>query len=208
MIRKEPFVFGSIIVSFCVGACISPSDRFNEFVEAVPTEDSTMLLGCGDMELPDFSGEFYMVVEPNIAAGTFIEFIATVSLDLSGEEATADFSFQPLCVQGVCGDRLQMPEGDPLVQEGVVINNECQFEVPFEDVFVEGDANPVSGSPIEGDVQVVGTVQSDEFFCGEFNGILTAPIPNLDLAGSTFGAIAIEPGTIGQDLPERVFTCP
>ena len=101
-----------------------------------------------------------------------------------------------------------MPEGEPLVANDVVIDSECQFVAPFEDVFVEGDANPVSGSPIEGDVSVEGTVLRDDFFCGDFNGILTAPIPNLDLAGSTFGAIGIAPGTIGAELPERVFACP
>jgi len=57
------------------------------------------------------------------------------------------------------------------------------------------------------DLSLKGVTRSPNRLCGDITGMVLMPIM-LDLAGSTWGAIRIAPGTVGAALPAPDFTCP
>jgi hypothetical protein len=133
--------------------------------------------------------------------------IATVALD----GATADFNLQPV-VAPECpdaGDSGQ-PVGEPTIITDVPIGVDGTFDFNVERaVFGQGSAgipqlctlgDIVAELNVTGQIQKVGP-------CGEVAGTSIAPVPGLVVTG-TFGGVAIENGTVGDDLPEAVLTCP
>jgi hypothetical protein len=133
--------------------------------------------------------------------------IATVALD----GATADFNLQPV-VAPECpdaGDSGQ-PVGPATIVTDVPIGVDGTFDFNVEEaVFGQGSAgipqlctlgNIVAQLQVTGQIQKVGP-------CGEVEGTSIAPVPGLVVTG-TFGGVAIENGTVGDDLPEAVLTCP
>ena len=71
------------------------------------------------------------------------------------------------------------------------------FSANFGRVTVAGDANCISGSTIEAEIQLDGQVSSIETLCGEMNGMLYRPYPadlgysEITMERSTFGAMKI-----------------
>jgi len=189
-------------------ACVKLADRLKEFSERVIDAAASNIEGCLEDEIPDITGQFYLAIEPIIAQGLYLEFIVDAEFSEDAGAVTGDFSVQPLCVHSDCGADLLQPLGDPIVASDVLVDGNCSFTAELNDITVPGNANPISGSPIIGDITLLGVVRSTDLFCGDVVGTLQAPIPNLSLDGSTFGAKRIEPGTLGEDLPTRIFKCP
>lgn len=196
-----------------LGACVSASDRFDEFDQRVRDAAASSVEGCDGDALPDISGQYYLALSPVIAPSSLLQF--TVDSEMTAGDdgtATVDFSFQPLCVregEGAqdCGDQLLQPVGDPLPATGVTVASDCTFRAELLQAVVPGKANPISGSDIRGDIIVVGSIRTTELYCGDVEGMLQEPIP-LSLEGSTFAAQRIEPGTTGAALPDPLAACP
>jgi hypothetical protein len=133
--------------------------------------------------------------------------IATVALD----GATADFNLQPV-VAPECPDAGEsgQPIGPPTVVTDVAVGVDGSFEFDVaEAVFTQGSAgipqlctlgDIVAQLTVTGQVQVAGP-------CGVVAGTSISPVPGLVVTG-TFGAVAIDNGTVGDDLPEAVTDCP
>ena len=72
---------------------------------------------------------------------------------------------------------------------------------------IPGAANVITGNELTVDVVLVGRIQTQDLFCGDAMGMILKPIV-LDIAGSTVGAVRVEPGMVGDDLPPPVSACP
>ena len=57
---------------------------------------------------------------------------------------------------------------------------------------VTGAANPITGSDIVATLSLTGAIQDENVYCGIAGGMVTVPA-NIDLTGSTFAAIRINP---------------
>lgn len=188
--------------------CVKPSETFDEFADRVIDASSGGVEGCNGGELPDFNGQFFLGLSAAIAPNAPLLFV--VDSTVTGQ--AVDLTFQPLCARegdGAqnCGDDYLTPIGSPLVVEDVAIDQNCTFQAELIDATVPGKANPISGSDIRGDIVVIGTVRSTDLYCGDIGGQLKEPL-QIPLDGSTFAAQRIEPGTVGDALPEPLAECP
>jgi hypothetical protein len=167
--------------------------------------------GDGDGEpadIPNMDGVYLFALETSLGPDLPLQFVTTISnMSITGSGATADFSFQPLSLDQ--GETLtpRMFIGDPLDYPGVVFDVDGGFALDMGLVMVTGQANPITGSDIEADLQVIGDIVQDNALCGELTGMLQQPLM-FDLAGSTFAAIALaddgsDPATLPVSFPYR-----
>lgn len=195
-------------------ACVDVGERFDEFGARVIDADTTRLDGDILDEIPDVNGQFYLSISPVIAPASLLQFISDVEMTMNEDgTATLNLSFQPLCAregdgEENCGEDYLTPIGDVIVVNGVTVQLTGGFVAFLEGATVPGKANPISGAQITGDIRLLGFLKTEDLFCGDVDGMLAEPIPNLNLEGSTFGAVRIAEGTLGEDLPEPVFECP
>lgn len=198
----------AIVAAGAAITCVDARGTFDDFGDRVGTLDASSIDGAELSEIPDVSGEFLFSLDPKpVAEGTFIRFIATMSLDIAADRktATADLSLQPI---GVLDGE---PIGDPLVHQGVPINSAGRFEITVDTALdaIPADANPVTGADIGLDGVLVGQLLEGDTdrFCGTVSGTVKPTGTVID--GSTFGAVRIAPGTTGNDnLPEPLGECP
>jgi hypothetical protein len=132
--------------------------------------------------------------------------IATIAID----GATADFNLQPV-VAPECPDAGDSGEviGPATVVTDVAIGKDGTFEFDVANAtFTQGSVgipqictlgDVVANLTVSGQVQATGP-------CGGVEGTSVAPVANLNVTG-TFGAVPIETGTVGDDLPKAVLTC-
>ncbi len=165
---------------------------------------------AGEPDAAPVEGDQYLlgVALPGTPLGDgLLRLIATV--DVADDGTSADFSLQPIfspnCPkQGESG----IPTGSPLSEAGVAITKGA-FSLTFEAVPIttgtlgidDGDAGcaldiTIDTLEVSGDVVKTG-------FCGDVTA-MTA----LGTINGTFATVAIEAGTVGEDLPAEVTACP
>ena len=202
--------FALAIVAPGLLGCVDPGKRFDDFNERVI--DAGPAGPSCEGALQDINGEFLVTLAPGFFPDRLLQFIATVELTTGAGTGTADFSFQPIYAE-ICAENMGEPEmtgtpvGDPLEATGVEIDGAGAYEFMFDEAQVDGRANAVSCGAILADITLTGIIQSPDVWCGEASGMVKAPTP-ANLEGSTFGAIRIEEGTVGEDLPDPQPVCP
>ena len=165
--------------------------------------DPTTGDGDGDpADIPNMDGVYLFALETSLGPDLPLQFVTTVSnmqIDASG--GTADFSFQPLSLGVSETTTPRMFVGEPLDYTGVVFDVDGGFTIDMGLVMVTGAANPVTGSDIEADLQVIGDIVQANAMCGELAGQLLSPL-DFDLTGSSFAAIALaDDGSDPMTLP-------
>jgi len=213
MMTSHKTLFGSsVVVLLGCGlssfGCAKPDEQFNKFDERVlDAGKRDIASGCNGGAIPDVNGEFYFSLSPVVAQESFLELIATTELDLTVDPAQLTLTLQPLCSQAdQC--TVGQPVGATSVIPDITVDSECSFTVDIPSIIIPGGANTLSGAEIDGNLELIGNLQSDDFYCGVVNGIATvggAPIP---IDNSTFGAVRITPGTLGDALPTAIAICP
>lgn len=203
----------SIVALALLGAggvgCVDPAKRFDEFDRRVIDAD----VGGEQCEgaLRDINGQFLTAISVTFAPDDLLEFVATVEMTNDGGSATASFSIQPLVTADPQCEApeadIRTPVGAPLVAEGVAIDGSGAFEIDFEGATVPGMANPISCGDILADITLTGIIRSRDTWCGAASGMVMEPVA-AGLEGSTFGAIRVDDGTTGNDLPDAVPACP
>lgn len=170
---------------------------------AVVTPDAAV--GGGDPA--DIAGSFLLSIQTPL--GGPLRLIADVEYTAAGEGGTADFTFQPIVATNCDEKTGGQPAGDPVTVTGVTINADGTFELALDDVTVDGSANAIiCDAEIQADLVVTGGVNDADLNCGTISGMVTAPVM-APLDGSTFGAVRVEPGTVGDaNLPTPVIECP
>ncbi len=206
----------SALTALSALACVDPQKSFDEFGDrvvdaAAPPDAAPPSDGGGfDGGLPDISGPFLLslaTTEPVPVSP--LRFLVTGAVTPGKDGGgTADLTIQPLgvemCEKGVGGE----PVGKSLTIEGVAIAADGTFTVNAVGAVVDGLANPLlCGVPIDSDIQLSGSVQSADGFCGAVGGMVHAPIEGA-LVG-TFAAIRLtEPVMTGDaNLPAAVTAC-
>jgi hypothetical protein len=194
----------ALAVGTALAGCVDPAGTFNDFENRIIDANANRSDGSGGIF--DVSGEFLLTIRPAFSPNDTLQFLGTIELTETAAGATVDFSFQPLDALRCGGTRV--PVGDPLVLQGVEVNQSGAFLSAFEQAIVPPEANGVSCSRIRADVILQGNLKSTDLFCGSVSGEVFAPpgVPALD--GSTFAAIRVPAGTIGPDLPDPVVECP
>lgn len=208
-IRRNTLFGGAILLTISVLAfkegagCVDAGQSFKAYDDRVIDAAMTNVGGdCNGGEIPDVNGEFLLALSPSFAPEGLLQFRTEVTIDKSVSPALLTQSLQPLCAQeSQC--TLGEPVGDPFAIENVEVDDQCGYTANLVDVFIPGAANPVSGSDIIGNIELLGSLQSTDLLCGIANGtaeVSGAPIP---IDNSTFGGVRIE-----GELPEPVAACP
>jgi hypothetical protein len=148
--------------------------------------------------IPDIGGTFlYSIFVSLFPQAAPLESIATVVVH-QGPPLTADIHIQWLTYSGQNPiDRLQAD------YPGQTVDETGTFTVMVPSLTIPGDAGFLGTDTTAMDVKLVGMIKTANFFCGTVDGTaLTA-----SLAGSTFGAVRIQPGQSGSQLPPPLDSC-
>lgn len=139
-------------------------------------------------------------------AGTYFLAVSSVldrtkplflTLTVTPDGANYTFVFQPLASDTAFDDDFnevprddnRVPVGDPITTSGVAINATTgAFEVLAANLIVDGEANPVTGRLIRGDVSLNGSFRDLDGACGAVGGQIVEPL-TLNLNGSTFAFV-------------------
>lgn len=192
---------GMLAASGCTSP--DPDGRFQDFVDQ--TEDQRGPMDAGTIEggqQVDFSGTYFLGLGSNLNTGDPFFFEATVTVD---ENFVFDLTLQPLTVDTAETPRVAV--GDPILVEGVQLDEDGKFVADIGLVNLAGDANPVTGSEIVADIELQGTVFGPDQFCGTATGTIPEPLMGAPLEGGTFGVVPLEEDTVITDL-EPVRECP
>jgi hypothetical protein len=186
-----------------LGACVDAEAKFDEFDERVPDAG---IIDEPDAEpldvIPNITGHFLVALSPVVAPDARILYIATTDMTPTTSGGVVDIQ----ALTALDRDTFDpVPDTDPLASMGNEVNLAGQFEAPVRGD-VPGRANPLSGQPLIIDVTLLGTIVDEDLWCGIANGVETTL--NIDLNGSTFGAIRIPEGTTGDALPDPLAACP
>ncbi len=185
------------LLAVMVGGCPSPDveGRYEGFVDKTQDirDDAAMVKMDVGGALADVTGTFHFSLAAIIAENTPLQFIATTTFtanDAGGGQV--DIELQPLSLDF---GATAVPR--EFVGEVVSISFEVDDAGAFTDadlgeVAVTGAANPITGSDIVATLALTGAIQDENVYCGVVNGMVTVPA-NIDLTGSTFAAIRINP---------------
>jgi len=185
-----------------LAGCPNPNSEFDEFVQRQAMQDlSVNMPDQGPSKIFDVTGHFLLAVSTTLSPGMPLQFVSDVTLTKTGDTATISIQAQALRVD------TRTPTGNIITVAAQPVAADGTFSLPFGSTMVSGDANPITGSDIVADLTLKGVTRSTNRLCGNITGMVLMPIA-LDLAGSTWGAIRIAPGTIGSALPAPDATCP
>jgi hypothetical protein len=180
--------------------CVDPDGRYDAFIER--TADMRRGEDAGRVEPGerfDFSGQYLLALSTTIAPGQPILFACDVSV--AADLETLELSIQALTTDADPAPRTET--GDPLEVAAVPYAEDGSFDADLGEVTVPGNANPISGSDIVATVAITATAhpmnELPMYFCGDATGMATVPL-ELDLAGSTLGAVETESFTDAEPL--------
>lgn len=175
--------------------CPSPDapGKYDDFIDQTEEEreDAANVKMDQGGALADVNGDFLLALAAVIAPETPLQFYATVTFTPSTDGGMLQMNLQPLSLDVLATTVPRQPVGDSLELQAVPVNATGGFELPItEPVMVTGMANPITGSDIVATLNLSGTIQSEDLFCGTVTGMVTAPLM-LDLTGSTFAAVRV-----------------
>ncbi|RMH43502.1 MAG: hypothetical protein D6689_05005 [Deltaproteobacteria bacterium] len=188
-------------IACAFAACADPRSKFDEFGRHVVDAAVEVRVDAAPVdEIPDVTGEFLLSMSPVIAPDIPFQYRATVSLDQSGDIPMLAMTLTPLhrdTREPIDGfDSTYMAE----------VSRAGQFDASGEST-VPGEANGITGAQVDVKLTLHGIIRTEDLFCGDLEGDVVRPT-RINLDGSTFAAIRIEPGTTGDALPAPVAGCP
>ena len=171
-----------------------PEGRYDEFVDKtqdIRDDAADVKMDVGGT-LADVTGTFHFSLAAVVAATTPLQFIATTTFtaDPAGG-GQLDIDLQPLSLNVLATTEPREFVGD-VVSLSFPVDESGAFMADLGEVAVTGAANPITGSDIVATLMLTGAIQDENVYCGVVNGMVTVPA-NIDLTGSTFAAIRINP---------------
>ena len=173
-----------------------PEGKYDRFVEQ--TEDDREVpdtkMDFGAPVLPDAGGSgpnidglYLVAVNTSVSVGLPLQFIGEVTAEIDGMgNGTISVVFQPLSLEQGSTTVPREEVGDPLTIDGDV--EDFSFTLPFpQPTMVTGAANPITGSDISANLDLAGTIRSEDAWCGTVTGMVLSPVM-LGLDGSVFAA--------------------
>jgi hypothetical protein len=194
----------SLLPSLAVAACVDVEGDFDRFAKATDSLDlSTSVPDLPASHIFDVSGRFFLAFSTALAPDQPALFILDSTLTPSPEmdgTATLDLVIHQLStpMEMVIGNPI--PTSAPVARDGT-------FTLILVNFPILAAGNPVTGTDLTADAHLIGTIRSENRFCGLVTGMVTMPTP-IDLAGSNWGAIRVPDGAIGSSLPPFDYSCP
>jgi len=197
-------------VAMCAAltACVDPRKSFDDYGTRIVDGNTSMPDRPDLSAIPDVNGHFYFGVHANgTAASTLILLVGDFTMTKTNDKAMVSYSAATLKT----ADKKESTGGDPcncpppqFGAQGMEVGSDGTFTAALAGK-LPGDANPVQPG-VQIDVQGVlhGELRSADLICGKLTG--TAGPISLD--GSTFAAIRIDAGVIGDALPKAESKCP
>jgi hypothetical protein len=140
-------------------------------------------------------GPYLLALAAIIDPGHPLQFIAYTRL--SGERL--DLELTPLTLDVGSTTAPRQPFGDPLFYPGIQVDDGGCFLLDMGEVSLPGPTNPITGSDIAATITLVGCFDP-QGYCGTVEGMVHMPIM-LDLTGSTFAAVPVDPEMLPTDFP-------
>ena len=179
-------VISSLLVG--LGCTNDPKDNLIDYVERTEAQRDTVL-ELEEGTVVDVSGTFYFTISAVIAKALPLQFIATTEFVETETGGTLDITLQPLSLDIQQTETPREMVGDPIVLPTIEVDDVGGFEVDLGTVFLVGAANPISGSDIEAELWLKGTIISEDLICGGVKGDIIKPIKApLDYGNSSFAA--------------------
>jgi hypothetical protein len=183
-------------VELFVGGCVDARGQFDEFGARV-TDAAPQIDSQGIEELPESSGQYLLSL---LTLTKTTRFIADVDLTKNSDGT------------GVIGVELrsltiktgQLTEIAATVATGNAVGINGAFDAHFEFV-LPADANPITNSRLNLIADMHGQLRTSDFFCGTVTGTVVETGTPLD--GTTFGAVRVPEGTLGDALPPAIISC-
>jgi hypothetical protein len=194
-------LFALLAGTTALAGCTDPDGSFDDFVDripdAAPIPDAEVLSA-----IPDITGRFFVGASASVSPDDHLLFIAENTIDIMGDTAVLSVDLTPV-------DYTTRQEvGDTETFAGIPVNMNGQFTATVMDVDIPAEANPITQSLLVlSTLTFDATIRSEDLYCGFVEGMVTVPAP-IDLAGSTFAAIRVPDGAIGDDLPMHLVACP
>lgn len=191
----------ALVALLAVSGCPDPEGSFDDFVRRVDELDlSAAVPDSGPSQIHDITGTFFVTFAAAISPGTPFQLIATTKLTPQADgTAIVDISVQPLDAM------TREPVGQPLASNGNPVSADGKFMATLAGM-LPGPANPISFSDVTVELTLDAVIRSANRFCGPVTGMVSKPVA-IDLTGSEFAAVRIEPGTKGSALPAPDVSC-
>jgi hypothetical protein len=183
--------------------CVDPEGEYDDFKERDEKTTKVVGTGCGDpgaacdaVTPGDLTGQWLFAFSAIVPTKPVL-FFADITANDAGGELQWEWSIVPLDAK----TRTPVP-GSPAVKVGpTTIPADGKWSADLDPMDVPGEANFISGSPINADVVLSGDICGNRnFLCGDMTGNLTKPFP-ADLDGSTWTLQKLEtPDTVPTDI--------
>lgn len=171
-------------------AVVSTTDVIDPVTADAATSDPTAVLPPSELD-----GEYLFAVALVISPDTPLQWLATVDHD-QGDGRVA-MVLQSLSLDQLSTTTPREPIGDPMVLE-LSLDENGRFGHEFGELYIPGEANPITGSDIRMTLVIEGTASGRALWCGEAFGMITQPLI-LDLLGSTFAMVPVDGGVLPGD---------
>lgn len=204
MVRSLSTWLAAIVIA-SVGGCVDSKSRFDEFGERVIDAGNNGAVDARRVDgVPDITGQFLLTIVPvPINPDSNISYIADVVMNQDGDAISLDLEMRALNFRTMEPVNPDAPD----VWNAVEVNkNTAEFALELAGTTIPGSANSaVPGLAVMVTGGMALTIQTPEVWCGTLTGRTQL---GTSLNGSTIGAIRIEPGTLGDALPDPVRACP
>ena len=208
-IRRLAFgAFASLASLASLAGCADPEGEFDAFGDRVRQAEGSGGGGgsgggaeCTPPAPGEIDGDYLVALSARIKKPAPIVFLTKVETVDQGGQLALTLTFQPLSA----ADR-KTPVGEPTGPLGpYLVAADGSFTLDLGPVFVPGEANPITGSDIEADADMMGKLCAPaDFVCGEVTGVARASIELTLDGGSTF---TFQKVTDPASLPPPVIGC-
>lgn len=205
--RTHAVFFGVLAVSLASG-CADPQGEFDAFHERnVAVSAQQNVDPCGDEECKPpaaakVSGDYLVSLVAKQFKTKPIVFIGTMNAT-AGDDGGLDVT---LVVQPISKDDRKTKVGEPTPELGpFAVAKDGAFTFDLGPITIPGEANPVTGSEIKADADMIGRMCAPgDFMFGEVTGVAEASITLKLDGGSVFTFQRIEDPA---NLPNPVIKC-
>jgi hypothetical protein len=182
--------------------CPDPQGTFDNYVAKLPDAPVVVTYDSPPLnEIPDVTGTFLLAIKVAFVPQP-LQAIATVTMTKNGTGATMSFHVQWLAV-----DTRDLVTRLPFDLTNVVVDSAGTFTANVGTLVIPMEGNPLGVDATAENVTQPGQIQTKDRFCGTVTGMVTSPTP-APLTGSTFGAIRVQAGQTGSQLPDPLLKCP
>jgi len=200
---------GVLVLAALGSGCSDAQGEFDDFVKRSATikgddggKDVAVDAGdCPKVTQQDVANGYYFTLSAVIVPKKPFVVLGTVTVDEKAN--TVSFHFQPLSK-----DDKSTPVGSPIVGGPFPIADDGSFEADFGSISMDGAANPIYGSELATTLVLKGEAGgwcgSSEFICGTVEGIVSKPLKDLNLKGSTF---TMQKLTSAGSYPTPIINC-